>query len=1022
MVHWGTEFVLFLKNLDMFGFKSFADRTKVEFADGITALLGPNGCGKSNVVDAVKWVLGEQASRAMRAEKMEDVIFNGTEDRKPLNVAEVTLTLVNEAGLLPIDMPEIEIKRRLYRSGESEYYINSQPVRLKDLRELFWDTGVGKVAYSVMEQGKIDQILSSKPDERRYLFEEAAGITRFRIRGAEAERNLAKTEENMRQVEGVLGEVKRSYDTLKIQSEKTVKFRVLRDEVFQLELDIQLLRLKQFKYDRDERQEAMVKQSAERDRIKGEMEAANRSLEENMDQVNSMEEKLVEYQKNIYGLAVEKNAREKEAKLLAEQRGEIKTKIGQNEGRERAIGIKIEELNNDAEEQDDSVRDLRRQVADIEDNIRSFEENIHLASTRIGDNENQVLRCEEEIRRTAREQEGYEGDLEAITDDIVAALDAGLKEAGYSVAERRKTEAELAESLGRVKTLLAGREALIRDLGSAARAASEQGGAGGPSPADLARIAEGLAASLEDAAGDIDRALALFESYRKSTPAFIDEFLSPQGIITRKRALDAKIRAAKEGIEERRGRIAALRGDNAELGLKIDEYRKTLEDLRVNRARMNTQAQAAEEQARLIRRELAGQEGLLKNLRDELFLDRKRFEEFNERIADTESEIAEIERKGVQLTAELERLEADIAKRNGDVAGKRETIKKRATELAKVQEKLERIHLELVQSETEIKNIQDNFRETHSRDLMEFEERIFTITAGSAELREKLAAARSAMKDLGSINLMAPEEFAEVKERYDFLTNQLADLNKAREDLENLTKEIRAESSAMFMDTYNKIKKNFHNMFRRLFGGGRGELQLQDRNHPLESGIEIYAQPPGKKLENITLLSGGEKSMTAVALLFATYMVKPSPFCLLDEIDAALDEANVGRFVQVLREFGSMSQFIVITHNKKTVAGASTLLGVTMEESGVTKMISTRLKHDDEFRSPEPPQQEFWEDEEVEPEEGRELPIGVDDPSLVSEAELRPVRSGRGGVRTPVSAGPETKTETAGPGASEGEA
>jgi chromosome segregation protein len=1016
MVQWDTEFGLFLKNLDMFGFKSFADRTKVEFADGITALLGPNGCGKSNVVDAVKWVLGEQASKAMRAEKMEDVIFNGTENRKALNVAEVALTLVNEAGLLPIDMPEIEIKRRLYRSGESEYYINSQPVRLKDLRELFWDTGVGKAAYSVMEQGKIDQILSSKPDERRYLFEEAAGITRFRVRGAEAERNLAKTEENMRQVEGILGEVKRSYDTLKVQSEKTVKFRTLRENIFQLELDIQLLRLKQFKYDRDDRTEAMTKQGAERDRIKGEMEAANRSLEENMDQVNSMEEKLVEYQKNIYGLAVEKNAREKEAKLLAEQRGEIKIKIEQNEGRERVIGIKIEELTGDAEEQDDLVRNLRKQVADIEDNIRSFEENIHLASTRIGDNENRVLRLEEEIRQTAREQADYEKDLEAITDDIVAALDAGLKEAGYSAAERRKTEAELAESLGRVKTLLSGREALIRDLGSAAKAAAE-GGGGGPGPADLTRIAEGLASSLADAAEHVDRVLALFESYRKSTPSFIDEFLTPEGIITRKRALDAKIRAAKEGIEERRGRIASLRGDNAELGLKIDEYRKTLEDLRVNRAQMNTQAQSAEEQARLIRRELAGQEGLLKNLRDEMFLDRKRFEEFNERIADAESELAEIERKGLQLTAELEQLEADIARRNGDVAGKRETIKKRMAELAKVQEKLERIHLELVQSETEIKNIQDNFRETHSRDLMEFEERIFTITATSAELREKLAAARSGMKDLGSVNLMAPEEFTEVKERYDFLTNQLADLNKAREDLENLTKEIRAESSALFMDTYNKIKKNFHNMFRRLFGGGRGELQLQDRHHPLESGIEIFAQPPGKKLENITLLSGGEKSMTAVALLFATYMVKPSPFCLLDEIDAALDEANVGRFVQVLREFGSMSQFIIITHNKKTVTGASTLLGVTMEESGVTKMISVRLEHDEESHAPEPPQPEFWEDEEVEPEEGRELPIGVDDPSLVSEAELRPIRSGRAG--TAPSTAVETKTETAGLSGSE---
>jgi chromosome segregation protein len=985
-----TEFVLFLKRLDIFGFKSFPDRTQVEFTRGITALLGPNGCGKSNVVDAIKWVLGEQASRAMRAEKMEDVIFNGTENRKPLNVAEVALTITNEKGLLPLDAPEIEIKRRLYRSGESEYYINAQPVRLRELRELFWDTGVGKGAYSVMEQGKIDQVLSSRPEERRYLFEEAAGITRYKLRGAEAERNLAKTEENMRQVEGILGEIKRSHDSLKIQSEKTTKYRALREENFNLELDIHLLKLKQFKYEGNARRETLEKRSAERDSIRAEMEAANRALEEGMDEVNLMEEKLVEYQKDIYGLAVEKRARENQARLLAEQRGEIQGKIGQNEGRERIILEKSQELAADAEAQDAAVLDLRKKTVDIEGNISSFQENIQTASSRIEDNGNRVLRLEEEIRQKEHEQTVYEKDLAAITDDIVAALDAGLREAGYSVTERRVLEAELSETLGRLRTLLAGRETLIRDLAAAAGAAAEQGGAGAPAPGELAHIAAGLAGALEEAALGAGKALELFDSYRNTSPSFIDDFLAPEGIITQKRALDANIRLIKDGIEERRNTIGALRRDNADLGERINEYRKTLEDLRISRARIETQAHAAEEQARLIRRELAGQEGLLKTVRDEIFLDGKRLEETNERIAIMGEEIAEIERKGLRLTAELEKLEQDITRRNGDVAGKQETIKKRMEQLNKVQESLEKIHLELVQSETEIKNIRDNFRETHSRDLLEFEERTFTITASSAELREKLAAGRERLRALGSVNLMAPEEFAEVKERYDFLTNQLEDLNKARKDLENLTAEIRMESSDMFMKAYNKIKKNFHNMFRRLFGGGQAKLHLLDENHVLESGIEIYAQPPGKKLENINLLSGGEKSMTAVALLFATYMVKPSPFCLLDEIDAALDEANVGRFVQLLREFGAKSQFIVITHNKRTITGAGTMLGVTMEESGVSKMIAVRLENEEQ--AVEIPENEPYEEEEVEYESGRELPLGVDDPALVSEAELRPIR------------------------------
>ncbi|MCL2175067.1 MAG: AAA family ATPase [Treponema sp.] len=984
---------MFLKRLTILGFKSFADRTDIEFNDGITALLGPNGCGKSNVVDAVKWVLGEHAIKSLRAEKMEDVIFGGTETRKPLNVAEVALSIANDTGLLPMDMPEIEIKRRLYRSGESEYFINGAQVRLKDIRELFWDTGVGKVAYSVMEQGKIDQILSSKPDERRYLFEEAAGITRYKERGAEAERNLAKTEENMRQMEMVQNEVKRSYDSLKTQSEKTLKYRTLRDEIFNFELDIQLLKLKQFRYDKDEKNETLRRKTADRDRIRAEMEAENKALEANMDEVNSMEARLVELQKNIYGLALEKNARENELRLFNEQRGENKLKIGQNEEREKQITQKMTELNNDALEQDAVVADLQKQSENIEENIKSFEENIQLAATRISENEKEARRAEDDILKIEKELANHEKDLAKITDDIVAELDAGLKKAGYSAVERKHAEEALRETLGKLRTLLLGREALIRDLAAAVNASN------GVDSKEIERITDILLEGLVDASAGADKAVELFNKYREHSATFIDEFLAPEGIITKKRALDSQIRSAKDGIEERRLRIKTLRDDNTNLMAKIDEYRVTLENLKVNRAQMKARAQSAEEQARLIRRELSGQEGLLKNIRDELTVYRNKLEEVDGRIASAQAEIAAIGQKTSELSKELETLEKDIRKRNDNVAGKKVVINKRMAELSKVQEALEKIHLELVQAEMEIKNIQENFRETHSRDLLEFEERIFTITTAPAELRDKLASARSKMKELGSVNLMAPEEFAETKQRYEFLSNQLGDLEKARKDLLDLTSEIRQESSKLFLDTYNRIKKNFHNMFRRLFGGGRAELRLSDPNHVLESGIEILAQPPGKKLEHLSLLSGGECSMTAVALLFATYMVKPSPFCLLDEIDAALDGQNVGRFVHLLREFSDTSQFVVITHNNKTTTGAGTLLGVTMEEPGVTKLIGVRLENEELAIVGDPPQNELWdadgrfEEEDVPPEAGMELPIGVNDPKKVTPEQLRPIRA-----------------------------
>ncbi|MDR3301967.1 MAG: AAA family ATPase [Spirochaetaceae bacterium] len=983
---------MFLISLDIFGFKSFADKTHIEFADGITALLGPNGCGKSNVVDAIKWVLGEQRSASMRAEKMEDVIFAGCESRRQLNVAEVTLKLANENGLLPRDETEVEIRRRLYRSGESEYFINSHEAKLKDIRQLFWDTGVGKGAYSVMEQGKIDQALSSKPEERRYIFEEAAGITKNKAQSHEAELKLARTEDNMRILDVQVKETKRSFDTLKVQAEKTLKYRSLREAAFESERDIHLLRLKQFRDERENKTENLKKRTEERDAARAQLDNVSQSLRDNLDVVNSLEAELVESQKNLFGFAKEKQGLEDRARLLNEQREECKSTIGQNESRERLIKIKIEELLADAEEQDAVVRDLRKKVADIEQNILAFEQNITLASSQIGENDSGIRASEAEIIKIEEKRSSLEQNLETITDDIVSALDKGLKDAGYSSAERRRTQDALEDALGKLKITLAGREALLHDLADAAGRALSVGVL--PKPEDIKRIAESLAAALGEAASGAENALTLFEAYRKSTPAFIDDFLAPEGIITKKRSIDGEIRAAKDAVGAKRELIARLREENGALGVKINEYRATLNSLRESRAKMSAQAVSAEEQGKLIRRELSGQEALLKTIEDELFLARKRFDEVNDRISGTEEEIAELEDKGKKLSANMEKLEKDIAKRNSDVSGTQSQIHKQTEGLAKLNTNIERLHLELAQSETEIKNIQDNFREAYSRDLMEFEELMYKITVPIADLREKRAEVKRSLDSLGSVNFMAPEEFIEVKERYDHITTQVDDLTKAKDDLEKVVAEIRAESSAKFMASYNKIKKNFHNMFRRLFGGGGAELRLVDPNHVLESGIEIYAQPPGKKLENITLLSGGEKSMTAVALLFATYMVRPSPFCLLDEIDAALDEGNVSRFVQLLCEFGRTSQFIVITHNKKTVVGAGALIGITMQEKGVTKMIEIKLENKEEAeRQAFRPEADGYQEEDVEPEEGRELPPNIDDPSKVSEEELHPIRS-----------------------------
>ena len=954
---------MFLKSLEILGFKSFADRTRIEFSPGISALLGPNGCGKSNVVDSIKWVVGEQSARSLRAESMEDIIFNGTETRKALNVAEVTLTISNENSSLALDAPEIAIKRRLYRSGESEYFLNGQAVKLKEIRELFWDTGIGKSAYSVMEQGRIDQILSSKPEERRYLFEEAAGITKHKVRSREAELKLERTEENVRQVQGILGEVKRSHDTLKSQSEKTLAYRALRDDVFQAELDLHLLRLRGFVQDKARRDEEAADKVRARDAVKKSIDDINLNLEESLDVVNTMESKLVEHQKTVYGLAVERAGKEKQHKLLAERVSEAKAKIDQARLRRKGAQERLEGLQEEAEEKEGEVRSLKARILEIEKNIASFESNITAADGRIRDNEAAILRSEKGIADLEAGQAQAQRELDAITDDIVRELDARLKETGYSAKERRAAEEAIDGLIAAVHARLAGKEALLSDLGRLSDYKAE----------DARALIEKARLDLEGTKARIEELRGLYEAYKRTTPSFIDEFLSPEGIITRKRAVDERIARIKDEIAALKEKILALREENRQLAERIDEYRRTLEELRGNRIRMQTQGQAAEEALTLLKREVAVQEGVLKELENEVYLEEKRLADATEQLADLDQEIAEIETKGRRLTAEMEKLERDIALKNSDLGKRQEDLRKKMDQLGRFQAELERIHLTLAQTDTEIRNIKDNFRETYSRDLMEFEERMFEIRVPVQELRDRLQDRRTKLKDLGSVNLMAPEEYAEVKERYDFLSGQLADLEKAREDLKRITEEIRTESAELFLDTYNKIKKNFHNMFRRLFGGGRGELRLVDPDHVLESGIEIYAQPPGKKLEAISLLSGGEKSLTAIALLFATYMVRPSPFCFLDEIDAALDEANVIRFVNLLREFGRISQFIVITHNKKTVIGADALLGVTMEESGVTKVIAVRLERGDEGRAAAPEPEIDLEDEDVEYESGREL-------------------------------------------------
>lgn len=932
---------MFLKSVEIMGFKSFADRTRIEFSEGISALLGPNGCGKSNVVDSVKWVLGEQSTKNMRAEKMEDVIFNGTETRKALNVAEVTLTIANEDGILDLDVPEVAIKRRLFRNGESEYLVNNTPVRLKELRELFFDTGIGKSAYSIMEQGKIDQVLSNKPEERRYLFEEAAGITKFKVRGNEADRKLTRTEENMVQVENILREVRRNYETLKKQSEKTLQYRECKSQIFDLEIDLQLLKLESLNENKKKKSDKLIRKKELYEKLSGEIEGINGSLLENQGQVSHMESELVEFQKKLYGMGLEKENQENQKRMLREQISEVDTSLASIEARDKFLSEKILQIKGNREKKEETLKDYRDRLAELSRNIERLEGSISQCDQTVKNNESEITKLDGESFTLEANRDDLGEDLRVLTDDIVSQLDKGLRDTGFSRSRREFLEERVQELTATSRVQINGRIQIIND---ALRVSGSK---------DLKKILENCVTLLGDSSDSFAELESVFNEYKSTNPDFLDGFLAPEGIITRKRDIDNRISAVLEKVKLNRDKIKNLQNENKTLNQKIENYRVGLEEQKVSIATIKTQVDAVNDSLKVLDRELKDQEDYLKDNAEELAKEQNKKKTLLIKIVELEESGKKLESEKLKTKKALENLEKGITDKNLSLQGEEVELKKKISRVNAVKEDISRYNIDMAQLETETQNLFSNFRDKYSRELEEYDLRAEQINLPAPEIKSRLDSVKLKLKSIGQVNLMAPEEFSEVKERFEFLNGQLEDLKTARDNLIEVTKEIKNESEKLFMETYTQIRKEFHEMFRRLFGGGRAELKLLNPDNILESGIEIYAQPPGKKLENISLLSGGERSLTGVGLLFATYLIKPSPFCILDEIDAAMDEANIQRFVNVLVDFGKKSQFIVITHNKKTVTGASTLLGVTMQESGVSKIISIRLEDEVKYESAE---------------------------------------------------------------------
>jgi chromosome segregation protein len=1168
-----------IKRVEIAGFKSFVDRVSLEFAAGIAAVVGPNGCGKSNIVDAIRWAMGEQSPKNLRGRAMEDVIFGGCETRRPVGMAEVSLVFDNEQGRGPVavrDYAEFMVTRRLYRNGDSEYLFNKNPCRLLDITELFMDTGIGARAYSIIEQGKIGFILNARAEDRRFLIEEAAGVSKFKARKKTALRKIEATRQNLLRLRDVIGEVRRQLNGLKRQARKAEQYRAFRQEQKDIELrfarqryaelcqagaeharqeqqherqvvelegqfqqhELKLaeLRLLQTSAEKDvhQAQEGVFHLGGELQRVEGRIEADSRALEglaRQQEQLAGEEEELqrrladaeADEQRLLAGqealqaeLAEQGRCLAAEERLLEEQTAQqqdVRTALEEARTRQLQMMAQLTEARNRSEETrrrlrglderqaqqrretvqlqerreaagraDDEYRQvleaLQAEKAELSEEAEQNREHLQVVRRQLEDNEQQLLQGQEQLsgcrsRLQALEQmerslEGcgsgtrallqdpqlrqrwrgmvadlldvpacYEPAVEAVLGERLQALVTDEpQDAGDALAALRRLEARgslvlprsvvdspgfshgrplvdllssATECASQVLSLLAGvflvdsldpyladalptgvtlvtpagdclsyrgvlsgggRESLSSGLLSQKREIKELGSRRHALEEDLARLRQqrtgqkeelSLAEETRDAIGAELHALEL-----KTTAAQKDldgvrqevrqvderlELLAFEGD-----QLDEERTALQGGLDgseascaeldrarvEQETAIARLQEELQDRGRGQEALRARVTTLKVTLAGLREREEGSRQQLQhltALRRDLHRQQDRGRQRGQEAEQEAGRLRAQQTRLR-TELEV--LGRRREEQRVRLNRLRDAFGEKQQDIERRDEQLRTVRGQLQQAREALAARQMRRRECELECDHLRESVLDRYRVDLGRED------SAGEEPFDHAAAEARLAelgrlIESVGEVNLAAIDDYRELEQRWEFLCRQEEDLQNSLEGLQAAIARINRTTRKRFRATFDQVNDMFQRIFPRLFLGGRAELKLTDEEDLLETGIEIVVQPPGKRLQSVSLLSGGEKALTAIALIFAIFLIKPSPFCVLDEVDAPLDEANIQRFNEMVREMSAQSQFIVITHNKRTMEMADILYGVTMEEPGISKLVSVRI-------------------------------------------------------------------------------
>jgi chromosome segregation protein len=1233
---------MYLKNLTVFGFKSFADKTALNFQPGVTAIVGPNGCGKSNVSDAIRWVLGEQSAKALRGGEMADVIFNGTDGRKPMGMGEVSLTLggVGEESLraagVEVAYDEVTITRRIFRDGGSEYFLNRTPCRLKDIQQLFMGTGVGRTSYSILAQGHITQILSSKPEDRRMIFEEAAGITKFKSQKKESLRKLEYTDQNLLRIADLIKEVKRQIGSLQRQAGKAKRYKQISAELQHLETQLarhqydvlqgeitarqasvdglrheieqggnDVLRFEneigKLREHLSELEHEVAEQQQRGLQLKGEIERNENRIQFNEERLAEIESQnsralaeiaqaeerclvasaelvqvterlataeaaLAQHKENLQAKQqalqqVENDLRERQQQLqqaqsaafaAAQDLSRIRNELGALELQKQNNSSRLEKLSAEKIQLESERTGLEIRLQEFTASVELQKLNVAATRGSVEQRQNRLRELQGELQQASTEQDKYlhqqsdkrsrltvleqlEGAHEGFDPGAVAALRQSRSVIG-SLADRIRVPDQyitavenalghhlqliLTEQPSSAQEILAELSANKSGRASIAALAIQQypdekqlSFAGEMAPAEKVDpaqppIASGqivhamsvisaeptiepllksllgrtfIAADLNTATAQIQNGHAgcdfvtlggeLLSRHGIYTGGYLSKGANgkaPSSILGRKNQiteLQTELAALQELVEAASRRRGALLAEQTELQAGLQQAQTELREQEVAIATREGEYKALQSSTRLLHQKidtvvfevqsLADQEaeGLrkrealvvrqvdletaerlaqekltaltaeletLRQARDaataalteskvalasdeqlasacrhqrrnleerirelNLTLQQRqqecsglvsRQEQAQSEIQDSRSQIERLSHDRAVVSEQTAELSARKNTQDAEIGEREESLRARRNRLTELQNQRGGLEIELAQKNMSVQNLREKVQQKYHLNLDDIRSECITITyadEGPAQVEtltpEQMAASGAAtdwasvtqqvealqkrIDEMGPVNLVAIEEYEETEQRHQFLSQQHDDLVNAKTQLLEVINRINSQTRQMFIETFEKIRDNFRLMFTEVFGGGKADLVLSDENDVLESGIDIVARPPGKQLQSITLLSGGEQTMTAVSLLFSIYQVKPSPFCVLDELDAPLDESNVVRFVKILQRFLAHSQFIIITHNKRTIGMADVLYGVTMQEHGVSKIVSVKFHKADETPS-----------------------------------------------------------------------